>query len=129
MIIRSWTSKTSQPFFQYFIISRAENQYSASESSIQTETITIKRRVKTGRLAEVNSFRVPRLPMLLILLSVNLCVFYINTTQASQGHWILVDEDYYGFFQSLSSHTQWSFNATRGPDDRWMINLTTSFFG
>ncbi len=73
--------------------------------------------------------RIPRLSMILILVSVSLCCCHLAPSQASEGNWVFVDEDYYGLFQSLAGHAQWGYNTSRGPDDRWVINLTISYYG
>ncbi len=80
-------------------------------------------------LAEVSPLRVLRLSLMLIIVSVSFCSFHLAMPQASEGYWTLVDEDYFGLLQSLMGHAQWSYSTSRGPDDRWVINLTISYFG
>jgi len=74
--------------------------------------------------------RVARLQYVLILVfllfvSVSLC----KPVHASDGFWVRKDYDYTGIFQSLGGFEEWNFNTSRGPDDRWVINLTISGYG
>lgn len=74
--------------------------------------------------------RVARLQYLLVLGIFIFVGFNLSkSVQASEGYWIRNDYDYSGIFQSLSGYEEWNFNATRGPDDRWVINLTISEYG
>jgi hypothetical protein len=52
-----------------------------------------------------------------------------NFVQASEGTWIRNNYDYTGIFQTLAGYEEWNFNTTRGPSDRWVINLTISGYG
>ncbi|MFX0079771.1 MAG: hypothetical protein ACFE8O_11085 [Candidatus Hermodarchaeota archaeon] len=65
--------------------------------------------------------------MLMIFLFVN--VSFYKSVLASNGVWVRTDYDYKGIFQSLDGYEEWSFNRSRGPNDRWVINLTISGYG
>ena len=74
--------------------------------------------------------RVARLQYALILVfflfvSVSLC----KSVNAGDGFWVRKDYDYAGVFQSLGGYEEWNFNTSRGPTDRWVINLTISGYG
>lgn len=74
--------------------------------------------------------RVARLQYVLILA----IIIFVGINQskfvlASEGSWIRNDYDYTGIFQSLAGYEEWNFNTTRGPYDRWVINLTISGYG
>lgn len=74
--------------------------------------------------------RVARLQYSMILVfflfvSLSLC----KSIHASDGAWIRNDYDYTGIFQSLGGYEEWNFNTSRGPKDRWVINLTISGYG
>lgn len=76
------------------------------------------------------NLRVTRLQYVLILVfflfaSVNLC----KPVLANDGFWVRKDYDYTGFFQSLDGYEEWNFNTSRGPHDRWVINVTISGYG
>lgn len=49
--------------------------------------------------------------------------------QAREGYWIRNNYDYTGIFQFLARYEEWNFNTTRGPHERWVINLTISGYG
>lgn len=62
----------------------------------------------------------------LIFMLIGLNVLSLPSIDAIDGNWILVEEDYTSYSQSLSGYQYWSFNATHGPHDRWVINFSIS---
>ncbi|MFX1300059.1 MAG: hypothetical protein ACFFAL_00700 [Promethearchaeota archaeon] len=74
--------------------------------------------------------RAARLQYVLILVS----LFFVGVSlsksvYASDGVWVRNDYDYAGLFQSLDGYEEWNFNRLRGPNDRWVINLTIRGYG
>ncbi|MFX0169583.1 MAG: hypothetical protein ACFE89_09560 [Candidatus Hodarchaeota archaeon] len=49
--------------------------------------------------------------------------------QSAEGYWRRVGYEYRGLYETLPGYSQWIFNHTRGPYDRWIINLTLSGHG
>jgi hypothetical protein len=62
--------------------------------------------------------------ILLILTAVTPCA-----TEARDEQWTSIGNDYQTFFESIAGYSSWTFNATRGPGNRWGINFTISGFG
>ena len=56
-------------------------------------------------------------------------IFTLSTVEAFEGYWIATGQDYIGYFEPLPGNSQWTFNASRGPTERWGINFTISGFG
>lgn len=46
-----------------------------------------------------------------------------------EGHWVQIENDYFGYLQSLPGNARWIFNTSRGLNDRWIINFTISGIG
>jgi len=61
---------------------------------------------------------------LMTIIAVSTC-----STDAGDGQWIPNGIEYATYFEALGAHSFWTFNTTRGPNDRWGINFTISGFG
>ncbi len=59
---------------------------------------------------------------------IGLNILELPSVDATDGNWVLIEEDYTSTFQSLSGYQYWSFNATHGPHDRWVISFNISSF-
>ncbi|MFX1318411.1 MAG: hypothetical protein ACFE9D_12065 [Promethearchaeota archaeon] len=73
--------------------------------------------------------RAQHLRTYLLLLLLFFVIFTISTVDAYEGYWIATGQDYIGYFEPLLGNSQWTFNASRGPTERWGINFTISGFG
>jgi hypothetical protein len=54
---------------------------------------------------------------------------YAVPVNAQDGYWVAVSVDYFTNLEILTNHSAWTFNASRGSNDRWGINYTISGFG
>ncbi|MFX1510529.1 MAG: hypothetical protein ACFFBR_09510 [Promethearchaeota archaeon] len=52
----------------------------------------------------------------------------IHPLSATDEQWVRINDEYQTYFEPLPGYTKWTFNATRGPNDRWGINFTISGF-
>ncbi|MFX1566235.1 MAG: hypothetical protein ACFFCH_09610 [Promethearchaeota archaeon] len=72
--------------------------------------------------------KVPPLRISLMLI-IALTSIPILPLSATDEQWVLISVETHTYFESLPGHATWTFNATRGPNDRWAINFTISGFG
>jgi hypothetical protein len=91
---------------------------------------TFKNKLKSAANPEVRVPMQVQKPWVGILsIVIIISIVFGQSVAATEGSWQLVDYEYLGLYESLSGNSIWVLNHTRGPDDRWVIDLTISGYG